>query len=137
MKKISRVQRTAARLVLLSKEQYNTLPLLKQLHWLPLSYRIKYKVLVLTFKALKGYGPSYLSELLQSVRHEHKSLRSNFKHLLALPLNKSVTYGDRCFSVFAPSLWNSIPQHLCALDSLLTFKKMLKTHFCTLAYKST
>ncbi|KAI4896950.1 hypothetical protein NFI96_002747 [Prochilodus magdalenae] len=39
-------------------------PILLQLHWLPVKERIHYKILLLTFKALHGLAPTYLSALL-------------------------------------------------------------------------
>lgn len=35
-------------------------PLLFQLHWFPISYCIKFKILLLTFKCLCGLAPNYL-----------------------------------------------------------------------------
>ena len=34
------------------------------LHWLPTRFRAQFKVLVLTYKALYGLGPQYLTERL-------------------------------------------------------------------------
>ena len=87
-KKLRRVQCAAARLVLLSKEQWYMLPLLKQLHWLPIAYRLKFKLLAVTFKALKGDGPVYLTDLLKPVAHTHMSLRSASQNLLQIPFTK-------------------------------------------------
>ena len=39
--------------------------ILKTLHWLPIRYRTAYKLLLLTFKALRHIAPSYLTYLLQ------------------------------------------------------------------------
>ena len=36
----------------------------EKLHWLPISERIKYKVVCMCFSAINGSGPAYLSELL-------------------------------------------------------------------------
>ena len=33
---------------------------LKYLHWLPVSYRIDFKVLLLVYKSLNGLGPEYI-----------------------------------------------------------------------------
>jgi len=38
--------------------------LLCWLHWLPVRYRVEYKVLMFVFKAINGLAPAYLSELL-------------------------------------------------------------------------
>ena len=40
-------------------------PILKNLHWLPVRHRIKYKALLLTWE---GMAPSYITELLSSYR---------------------------------------------------------------------
>ncbi len=37
---------------------------LSTLHWLPIEYRIDFKILLITYKALNGLAPQYLSELL-------------------------------------------------------------------------
>ncbi|KAK3554753.1 hypothetical protein QTP70_033443, partial [Hemibagrus guttatus] len=39
-------------------------PILATLHWLPVKFRIDYKILLLTYKALNGLTPQYLSDLL-------------------------------------------------------------------------
>ena len=39
-------------------------PTLRQLHWLPVEYRIKYKICVLTFNVLRGNDPQYMSQML-------------------------------------------------------------------------
>ena len=136
LKKVRRIQYASARIILLSKEQWNLLPLLKELHWLPLMYRIHYKILLITFKALHGFGPKYLSDLLKPVTHENRVLRSSSKHLLTIPFSKSVSYGDRSFCVAAPTLWNSIPADLRAVQDINHFKKSLKTYLFTLAFRN-
>ena len=42
-------------------------PTLKQLHWLSVKFRIKYKKCLLTFNALNFCGPQYLLEMLTTV----------------------------------------------------------------------
>ena len=37
-------------------------PVLAKLHWLPVYYRIQFKIAVITFKALTTQQPHYLSE---------------------------------------------------------------------------
>ncbi len=46
-----------------SKFEHITLAL-KTLHWLPVEFRILFKVVCLTYKALNGLAPSYLANLL-------------------------------------------------------------------------
>ena len=58
------VQNTAARIVTLTKKFDHITPVLIQLHWLPVHFRILFKVLLLVYKALNGMAPLYITELL-------------------------------------------------------------------------
>ena len=50
-----------------TKKYEHIKPVLKQLHWLPVNQRINYKILLLTYKALNGQAPSYITELLEPI----------------------------------------------------------------------
>ena len=92
--KLQRIQNAAARIVFRSKKFDHVTPLLMDLHWLPIE--IKYKILLLTYKALHGTAPKYISELLTL---SNSNLRSNANNdFLLAPKSKSVRYGDRTFS---------------------------------------
>ncbi|KXJ05812.1 hypothetical protein AC249_AIPGENE17706 [Exaiptasia diaphana] len=132
--KLQRVLNYAARIVTLSKRRDHITPLLKDLHWLPVRQRINYKILLLTFKALHGLTPSYISELI-SVYKPKRTLRSSKELLLSVKPYSMKTYGSRSFSVAAPTLWNSLPSDLRNIDSLLSFKKELKTYLFSLAFR--
>ena len=106
--KLQRVQNTAARLVNRVKKNDNITPVLRQLHWLPVRFRIDFKILGLVYKALHNQAPDYLCELLKQYK-PLRSLRSSGHNLLDIPKSNTKTYGDRSFSVYAPRLWNSLP----------------------------
>ena len=125
IKKIQLVQNSAARLVSLSSRYNHITPVLKTLHWLPIEARIIFKILVICFKCLHGEGPEYLSDLLVSY-HPTRGLRSSSQCNLVVPRSVSKA-GDRAFGVFAPKLWNELPMHLKNVDSILSFRKLLKT----------
>ena len=55
--KLQIIQNSAARLVSLCKKYEHITLILKGLHWLPIKYRIVYKILLLTFKCLSGQSP--------------------------------------------------------------------------------
>ena len=42
--------------------------------------------------------------------------------------------GDCSFAVAAASLWNNLPTVIKTCDNLTSFKRLLKTHFCRIAY---
>jgi len=58
------IQNSATRLLTYTKQTAHITPFLFKLHWLPVSSRITYKILILTLKSLNGLAPSYLSDLL-------------------------------------------------------------------------
>ena len=121
--KMQRVQNTAARPVTCSSMYDHITPLLQQFHWLPVSYRVVFKILLLVYKARHGLCLGYVSELLWE-----RKLRSSSLGLLATPTSRTKTYGDRAFSVCAPKLWNGLPNHVINVGTLPLLKKNLKTH---------
>ncbi len=50
IRKLQRIQNAAARVVTQSRKSDDALPLLHSLHWLPIHYRIQFKLLCLTFR---------------------------------------------------------------------------------------
>ena len=60
--KLQRVQNAAARLLTSSRKYDHVMPVWHDLHWLPVKYRIHCKILLLTFKALNGMAPAYISK---------------------------------------------------------------------------
>ena len=104
MKRIQNVQNTGATIVCRIGKHEHINPVLVDLHWLPVHYRIVFKILMLVYKSLNGMRPGYLSDQPQ-FRKSSKSLRSVWVELLlSLPRTAMKTYGDRTFSVFASRL---------------------------------
>ena len=122
------IQNHAARIMLRRSKRDSAVPLLRTLHWLPVRARIEYKVACLCHQSLHNKDfPSYLSELIQPY-HPPRALRSQDSFLLSVPRFSLNSYGKRSFSVFGPTLWNSLPLSLRTRQSLPTFKKHLKPH---------
>ena len=67
-------------------------PLLMELHWLPVEQRINFKIVLITYKALNGQAPSYISYLLSYYRPA-RSLRSSTQNLLGNPCYNLKNYG--------------------------------------------
>ena len=79
------------------------IPIMCDLHWLPIRVRINFKALLLTFKAL--HGLVYGVRSLVSIKTSCYSLRGSNTLPLAMPSVKpKATLGDRAFAVAAPSL---------------------------------
>ncbi|XP_064197248.1 uncharacterized protein LOC135257969 [Anguilla rostrata] len=135
LNKLQYIQNTAARLLTSTRSRDHISPVLQDLHWLPVKQRIEFKILLTTYKALNNLAPPYLSDLL----HHHvpsRSLRASNANLLQTPRTKRRTWGDRAFSVAAPSLWNTLPNHIKDAPNLPSFKTALKTHLFRLAFPS-
>ena len=120
------IQNAAATLLTRSRRSCHITPVLAALHWLPVAFRIRFKVLVITYRALHGQGPAYISDLLDWYEPS-RTLRSSNQGLLETPHTTFVTKGDRAFQVVAVNLWNALPQNLKAAASVGIFKNLLKT----------
>ena len=131
--RLQKVQNNAARLILKVKMSDNITPSLISLHWLPVSKRIEYKILLLMFNCIHGNAPSYLKDLITPYFQNHYNLRSNTKKNYCVdPTN--LRYGDRAFSNKGPSLWNDLPLPLKMCQTVKSFKDNLKTHLFKIAY---
>ncbi len=131
IRRLQLVHNAAARVVVKKRKFDHISEDLKDMHWLPIKSRIKFKILLLTWKALNGQAPTYLKELLKYKVNTHDG---RVKNTLFVPKTKLVTCGDRAFSTVAPILWNSLPNSLRNIDKVNTFKKKLKTLLFKEAY---
>ena len=93
---------------------------------------IFYHTACLCFSTITSSTPAYLSDLLQ-LYSPSRSLRSSADtHLFKIPLYTCKTKGDRAFSYFGPSVWNSLPLHIRNAATIDTFKSALKTYLFNL-----
>ena len=132
LNKLQRCQNIAARVVTRTSVRDHITPVLKDLHWLPVTQRIDYKILLHVYKALNGLGPAYITDMLHLYRPA-RSLRSADSHQLEIP-RTCHSWGDRAFSKAAPVLWNSMPQSIRMSASLGSFKSSVKTILFRAAY---
>ena len=96
---------------------------------------ICFKILILTFKAIHGLAPEYISDLISVKDVSKYSLRSNGGLLLHQPGAKlRKTLGDRSFTSADPTLWNKLPVHLRNMDNFINFKSSLKTHLLRIPF---
>jgi len=136
MDRLQSVLNAAARLIYSRRKYDRATPLLKELHWLRVPERIKFRLAVLVFKCRNKMAPHYLADGLQWAADDGSRTR-----LLSVSYNKLVmrrsrlsTAGDRAFGVAAPRLWNSLPACVSSAKTLSTFKKHLKTQLFNQSY---
>jgi len=89
------------------------------LHWLPVEYRVKYKLTVTTYKVLTSQEPSCLKFWID---------------LVSCPLMptsiQQLKSPERALRQAAPAVWNSLPQFIFSNISCFTsFKLSLKSEY--------
>lgn len=137
IRKLQSVQNAAARLVGGLARCDHVTPILRDhLHWLPIKERIDFKIAVLTYKSLHQQAPDYLSTMCipatslsalgRSRSATHGDLRPAVWH--------SAHYGRRGFRFAAPEVWNKLPVKIRRHQTLISFRKQLKTFLFKTAY---
>ena len=103
-----------------------SLPLLKQLHWLPVTYRINFKLSTLAYHALSTQQPPYWASLLH-FSNILRQLRSSISQLI---VHKTKLYlGKSGFSVTASRVWNELPITLKTSETIAIFRKKTQDIF--------
>ena len=134
---LQRVQNAAARLILDLNLWDHVTPGLRQLHWLPIRWRIQYKLCSIMQSIHAGKSPVYMTECVRTVADSasRSGLRSANSSLYATPRLRT-KFGERAFSYAGPSAWNSLPAEIRDDTDFSAFRSKLKTHFFNLAYNT-
>ena len=141
LKKLQKVQNAAVRFIfsLYGKNKYQSItPYLQQLHFLPVRYRIKYKICVTVYKCINNLAPTYLSSMI-SLRtpNVHQLRLDNDFFLLSTPPTPNLSKTEAAFSYSSPRIWNELSYKLRSMSTIEAFKKSLKTYYFTQAFQST
>ena len=134
IQRLQRIQNIAARIISGADKYDHITPVLQALHWLPVQERIQFKILLLTYRALNGLAPGYLSDLVIP-RSNPRTLRSSSRMVLCVPKSRLHSYGDAAFGAAAAHLWNSLPREVTEAASIGQFKITLKTYLFKQAFK--
>ena len=126
IKKLQRIQNIGAKLVFKKSKFDHVTNLLIELHWLPVEFRIIFKVLLFTFKGIHNLAPVYINEMFR-VKSCSYSIRSLDSLTLVYNMNKRVTFADRSLPVAGAREWNKLPSYLRDISDIDSFKKQLKT----------
>ena len=104
----------------------------RDLHWLPIRFRVHFKLNSITSNCLAGRAPEYLTELCHSVNDipARRNLRSSSQVQLLVPRFRKERSGRRGFSVSSPQLWNLLPVDIrLHHNEHQLFRRRLKTHY--------
>ena len=134
LRKLQLVQNSLCRVATRSSKSSHITPQLKKLHWLPVRYRVQFKIGLIIYKILNQGQPVYLRELFHPYSSSRNTRQSTPKFkFLQIPtfdhrVHKSIKHFSNSFSHYVPVLWNSFPFHVRNSPSVASFRKHLKTH---------
>jgi len=127
LRQFQSVLNAAARLVYHLRARDHITDELISLHWLRAPERILYKMAVLTYKAVHGGSPRYLSLLVHVANVSGRpALRSAGSNRLRIPPFKLSTISGRAFPVAVAQFWNRMPVNVTSANSLSAFRQQLK-----------
>ncbi len=129
IRQLQLIQNAAARILTRTRKSEHITPVLRSLHWLPVTFRIDFKVLLLVYKSLNGLGPKYIADMLT----EYKPNRPLGSSQLEIP-RVHTKQGESAFSYYAARSWNQLPEEIKCAKTLATFKSSLKTHLFSCAF---
>jgi len=100
---VQRLQNAAARLVSNVAKNDHITPTLVKLHWLPVQFRVIFKIAMLAHTCIYGNAPEYLRGLAKVKRTSRYNLRSDGGMLLEdYSAQSKKTLGDRAFKTATP-----------------------------------
>ena len=135
LNKLQRLQNAAARLVSNVAKYDHITPTLVELQWLPVRFRVNFKIAMLAHKCIYGNAPKYLRGLIKVKSKFRYNLRSDRGMFLEdYSARSKKTLGDWAFKIAVPKIWNILPENITKQDKYDIFKKQLKTHYFRLAY---
>ena len=109
---IQSVLNAAARLIArLARFTHISTYMTEILHWFPIAFRIKFKVLLLVSKSQLGLAPSYLTDFMRKPMSSvsARPLRSIDCLDLFVPRVRTALARCRAFAVTGTSSWNGLP----------------------------
>ncbi|XP_071480075.1 uncharacterized protein [Diadema antillarum] len=96
---LQHIQNTAARLITCTRKYDRISPVIRNLHWLLIPQRIKFKILLITYNIIHNRSPIYLTDLmsLKPRPDTHMDLRSSSATQLKLGPRTHNRYGDHSY----------------------------------------
>ena len=135
LNQLQRIQNMAEKVMLGHDKLASTNQALFDLHWLPVTQRIDFKVATMVFKCLNGEAPKYLCELIEMKKPQGQGLQSESKvNDVNIPFVKAKTLAERSFSIYGPKTWNALPEEVKQCENIDSFKCKLKTHHFRCAF---
>ena len=126
---MQRIQNQVAKLIMNRDRCESSTSTMRQLHWLPISFRCKYKVLLLVYRCMNSQAQEYLQQKLSLKNPVWITCSATERDILQIPYNKRRTLAECGFSSAGPKLWNSLPLELQTAPTVSIFKELQKLTF--------
>jgi len=138
LQRLQSVQNFAEQIIYGLRRSEHITDALMSLYWLRVRERVVYKVAVLTYKALNGLAPPYLSSAFTHVTDvpSRRRLRSASTNQLLVPSYRRSTMGRRAFPIAGARVWNDLPSDVTSAPSLAVFGRRLKTELSPRCYNA-
>ena len=126
-KRVERIQNYAMRLICSKPPRTPSEELRSDMNWMPLSKRRELFRLVLVHRCVHGRAPAYLAECYETNKqYGHCVTRgANKLHLKSV----NTEFGRRATMFKGAQEWNKLPADLRNVQSINTFRKLLKTQY--------
>ena len=101
---LKRVVKATVRLVARLSMHDHATPAMRELHWLPITFRVKYKLCLMVRASANGRRPEYITDVLDpmSSLQGRATLRSSTSVYFDVPRTRT-GFGERAFSVAGPA----------------------------------
>ena len=110
-------------------------PYLRQLHILPIIYRIRYKACLISFKVFNELAPKYLTGKFTKYHSTSTmSLRMVAGSRDEFMFDNKIPNGKEHFMYKIKKEWNNLPLEIRRCQTISIFKTKLKTHFFKIAF---
>ena len=106
------------------------------MHFLPINYRILFKLSIISYKVVNNTAPIYLSNsfnLYQPTTTQNLRIGSGRDMLMLVYKNSVHNQLNNNLSKLTQT-WNSLPYEICSISAYAVFKKNLKTYYFREAY---
>ncbi len=126
--RLLKLQKRAARIILHADFLTPSQDMFKSLGWMTIADRHRYNKAVITFKAINGLTPQYITDLLKPISEQSsRALRSTSAGNLLVPRSRTKLY-DGSFGHSAAQLWNALPSTIRTSETVTLFKSRAKTY---------
>jgi hypothetical protein len=121
--RLQRLQNRAMRLILRKPHRTHIEDMLDELKWMSVRQRNVFNNMILMWKIVNGFAPTYLSDNITYVNQTHSHFtRAHFNQSISLQYHHK-----NAFFNHAVTVWNQLPHDLRILETLSQFKKSVSS----------